>query len=70
MNPFRIIGGIFLVLFALFCVFGALASLEPAEGRPFHTEWLIGYIVVGISSVVAAIRLFRSKRQRTGNDSR
>lgn len=40
----------------LFCVYGALASLEPSDGFPIHAGWFAGYVLVGLVSVGLAVR--------------
>ena len=42
--------------------FGALASLEPSEGAPFHTNWLIFYSSMLLGTVILLAREFRRPR--------
>lgn len=53
------LGGLLAAVF-LFCIYGALASLEPAENSPIHTGWFVGYIAIGLGSLTASILCVRS----------
>lgn len=49
-----IVGSLLLLAVAAFCVFGLLATFEPADRAARHLVFRIGYIVIGTSSVAGA----------------
>ena len=64
MRSMQILGGLLLTGVFLFCVYGALASLEPTAESPIHTGWFVGYCIVGVGSLLSSITLCRSKKHR------
>ena len=64
MRLMQILGASLLAVVFLFCVYGALASLEPTADSPIHTGWFIGYCVIGLGSLFTSITLLRSKKHR------
>ena len=59
----RKILAILMLLVFLFCIYGALASLEPSSGSSVNPPWLVGYSVVGLLSLMASVVLFRAKQE-------
>ncbi len=53
-----------LITLFLFCLFGALASLEPKDGD-IQTGWIIGYGVTGVATLLGLgyLTLPRSRSQ-------
>ena len=55
----REITAVALLLVATFCVYGFIAAGEPG---PNHVYYRVGYSVVGIVSLVAAVALLMRKK--------
>jgi len=62
MRTMQILRGLLFSGVFLFCIYGALASLEPTAGSPIHTGWFFGYCVIGLGSLCTSVSLFRSKK--------
>jgi len=62
MRLMQILGALLLAVVFLFCIYGAMASLEPTADSPIHTGWFVGYCVVGVGSLFSSVALFRSKK--------
>lgn len=56
------------LLMAMFCGYGALASLEPTETSSAHWGWMIIYCLFGLFFLMAAVWLVWSA-VRMGFDS-
>jgi hypothetical protein len=54
----RIFGALVLLAFALFCVFGFLASFEPGNGW----QWKAGYGALGCACLFGAVTLLLPRR--------
>jgi hypothetical protein len=57
----KLVVGVVLLVFAAFCGYGFLASFEPMEGGS-ALAWKIGYGVLGLGSLVLAIKQFADLR--------
>jgi hypothetical protein len=51
------VGLLLLLAIAAFCVFGFLATFEPTDKPGMFMAFRIGYVAVGIASVVGTIAL-------------
>lgn len=58
-----------LLLLSLFFVFGSFAILEPSQGTPIHTGWLVGYLTALTTSLLLLVREFRQAPRPSGKQT-
>lgn len=61
-----ILGSLFLLLVAAFCVFGFLATFEPTTNSGQFMAFRIGYSVVGLGCIVGVVLLIVNVRGKWG----
>ncbi len=60
MRPFKFVLAPLLLLVAMFCIYGCLASLELSSDSKSQTTWMLGYGLVGSISFLTAVWLLVS----------
>ncbi len=64
-----ILGSVFLLAVAAFCVFGFMATFEPTDRTTEFLAFRIGYAVIGVGCLVAVGVLLMKAMSKRGDRS-